>query len=177
MATKKRNELSADTPAWEAMFEQATARGKRRAARAPRAVRVEYQSQSRRLLLELANGCVMLVPVDLLQGLRGAKAEALAEVTLMPRGQDLHWQQLDAQFTIAGLLAGVFGTQAWMAELGRAGGSVSSAAKRAAARANGAKGGRPRNQPAAQLAVRRATKAPSGGGKSLTSKQALRKGS
>jgi hypothetical protein len=159
MATKKHKALSTDSPEWEAMFEQATTRGKRRAAREPRAVRVEYQEQSRRLLLELANGCVMLVPVDLLQGLRGAKAEALAAVTLMPRGQDLHWQQLDAQFTVAGLLAGVFGTKAWMAELGRAGGSVSSDAKRAAARANGAKGGRPRSESKKQPAVSASIKA------------------
>lgn len=119
MSTKKRNELNTDTPEWEALFEQATTRGKRRAVSEPRAVRVEYQAPSRRLLLELANGCVMLVPVDLLQGLRGAKAEALASVTLMPRGQDLHWQQLDAQFTVAGLLAGVFGTKTWIAELSK----------------------------------------------------------
>lgn len=154
MVTKKRKALDTDLPEWEAMFEQATVRGKRRAASEPRAVRVEYQEQSRRLLLELANGCVMLVPVDLLQGLRGAKTEALAEVTLMPRGQDLHWQQLDAQFTVAGLLTGVFGTKAWMAELGRAGGSISSEAKRAAARANGAKGGRPRNQAATPMTTK-----------------------
>ena len=39
---------------------------------------------------------------------------------------------------------GIFGTKAWMNELARRAGSVTSPAKAAAARANGAKGGRPR---------------------------------
>jgi hypothetical protein len=63
---------------------------------------------------------------------------------MMPRGAALHWENLDQDFSVAGLLAGIFGTKAWMAELGRQGGSITSEAKRAAARANGQKGGRPR---------------------------------
>lgn len=98
----------------------------------------------RRAMVELLNGCVLMCPVDLLQGLRGAPDAALADVELMPRGLDLHWKKLDVQFTIAGLLRGVFGTKAWLAELGRVGGRVASPAKRAAARANGRLGGRPR---------------------------------
>jgi hypothetical protein len=43
---------------------------------------------------------------------------------------------------VAGLVAGVFGTRAWMAELGRKGGSVTSEAKASAVRENGKKGGR-----------------------------------
>jgi hypothetical protein len=45
---------------------------------------------------------------------------------------------------IPGLLAGVFGTRAWMAVLGRKGGRITSNTKAAAAKANGQKGGRPR---------------------------------
>jgi hypothetical protein len=32
-------------------------------------------------------------------------------------GDGLHWETLDTDFTVAGLLAGVFGTKRWMAEL------------------------------------------------------------
>lgn len=39
---------------------------------------------------------------------------------------------------------GVFGTRKWMSELARRAGRATSPAKAAAARANGAKGGRPR---------------------------------
>jgi hypothetical protein len=55
----------------------------------------------------------------------------------------------------------VFGTEAWMRELGRAGGRSTSDAKAAAARENGRRGGRPRKdaaefQPTRRVAERRA---------------------
>jgi hypothetical protein len=60
-------------------------------------------------------------------------------------GFNLHWPALDVDLFVPALLAGVFGTRAWMArELARVGGQARSAAKTKAARANGAKGGRPR---------------------------------
>jgi hypothetical protein len=46
-------------------------------------------------------------------------------------------------FSLSGLLLGIFGTRIWMAALGQQGGSVTSIAKAAAARDNGRKGGRP----------------------------------
>jgi hypothetical protein len=50
----------------------------------------------------------------------------------------------DADFTLAGLLAGVFGTREWMAaRLGATGGRAKSEKKREAARNNGKLGGRP----------------------------------
>ncbi|PZR07781.1 MAG: DUF2442 domain-containing protein, partial [Azospirillum brasilense] len=48
---------------------------------------------------------------------------------------------LDADLSVPGLLAGLFGTRAFMA---RQAGRATSPAKAAAARANGARGGRPR---------------------------------
>jgi hypothetical protein len=47
---------------------------------------------------------------------------------------------------VPGLLNHIFGTSRWMAELGRRGGSSTSATKAAAARANGKKGGRPKER-------------------------------
>ena len=69
--------------------------------------------------------------------------EAIAGVQLGARGASLHWEALDVSFSLTGLLAGIFGTRAWMQEVGRRGGSTKSAAKAAAARANGKQGGRP----------------------------------
>jgi hypothetical protein len=54
---------------------------------------------------------------------------------------------LDVDHYIPALLEGVFGTKRWMSELGRRGGSKTSAAKAAAARENGRRGGRPRTRP------------------------------
>jgi len=61
----------------------------------------------------------------------------------MPRGAALHWDELDVQMSVPGLVAGVFGTRKWMAELGRQGGSMSKA-KRPEVRENGSK--RPRER-------------------------------
>jgi len=56
----------------------------------------------------------------------------------------LHWESLDIDHYIPALIDGVFGTRAWMSELGKLGGTSRSKAKQTAARKNGRKGGRPR---------------------------------
>jgi hypothetical protein len=128
---------------FERQYAEAVKRGKERLKTEPRAKSATYDPKTRRVIIELLNGCVFIVPVDLMQGLRGASDEDLMDFSLMPRGFDLHWHKLDAQFTVFGLLQGIFGTRRWMAELGRTGGRVTSQAKRAAARVNGRLGGRP----------------------------------
>lgn len=62
----------------------------------------------------------------------------------MPGAESIYWECLDVGFSVPNLIAGSFGTKAWMRELGRAGGRVRSPAKTAAVRENGKKGGRPR---------------------------------
>ena len=104
---------------FERQLAEANKRGQERLRTEPRAKRASYDPTTRRVLIELRNGCTLLVPVDLMQGLRGASDEDLADFSLMPRGFDLHWHKLDAQFTVVGLLNGLFGTKKWMAELSR----------------------------------------------------------
>lgn len=125
-------------------FAAATKRGKEAMRREPQARSATYDRATNRLIIELKNGATFIIPCDLIQGLRGADPDLIAEVELGPRGAALHWEKLDQDFSVAGLLAGLFGTKAWMAELGRLGGSRTSEAKAAAARINGARGGRPR---------------------------------
>lgn len=108
-----------------------------------RAVTAVYDKRTERLVIELTNGVLVHIPARIVQGLVDASPQELAAVTLSPQGTALHWEALDADFSVSGLLAGVFGTRAWMAEVGRKGGQVKSAAKAEAARANGQKGGRP----------------------------------
>jgi hypothetical protein len=83
-----------------------------------------------------------------LQGFEGAGPADISAVEVVPSGSALHWEKLDADFSVSGLVAGVFGNKAWMDELrkewGRKGGKTKSEAKAVAARANGARGGRPR---------------------------------
>jgi hypothetical protein len=80
-------------------------------------------------------------PARLAQGLESATDDQLAAVEILGDGYGLHWEALDADISIPGLLAGIFGTRAHMARLA---GRATSSAKAAAARANGARGGRPR---------------------------------
>jgi hypothetical protein len=64
----------------------------------------------------------------------------LAQVEILGTGHGLHWEALDVDLSVPGVLAGLFGTRAHMA---RHAGQATSPAKAAAARANGARGGRP----------------------------------
>ncbi len=144
MATLKAGKWTYTEAELDRMFKEADKRGKERLKTEPRAKSATYDPKTRRVIIELLNGCVFIVPVDLLQGLRGASDEDLADFSLMPRGFDLHWHKLDAQFTVFGLLQGRFGTKRWMAELERSGSRILSGAKRAAARANGGIGARSR---------------------------------
>lgn len=102
---------------------------------------VRYDADARTMAIELRNGASFSFPVDNIQNLRGASDEALAAVEIIGDGYGLHWEKLDVDFTVSGLAAGIFGTAKYMA---RKAGSSKSEAKSAAARSNGALGGRPR---------------------------------
>ncbi len=113
----------------------------------PSAVQARYEAG--RVIVELANGCAFAFPVRALQGLAEASDAELCGVEVTGGGHGLHWESLDVDFTVAGLLMGLFGTRAWMArEQARRAGAVTSPAKAAAARENGRKGGRPRGSAA-----------------------------
>jgi Protein of unknown function (DUF2442) len=128
-------------------IDRALARGRRRALSEPRAARARYDRRTGRVVVDLTNGCSFAFPARSLQGLARASDAELAEVEILGSGHGLHWAALDADFTVPGLLMGVFGTRAWMAsELARRAGQAKSPAKAAAARANGRKGGRPRRR-------------------------------
>jgi hypothetical protein len=119
----------------------AIARGRIARRSEPRAATARYDRRSGRVIVELTNGCTFAFPARLAQGLETATDDELAEVDILGAGYGLHWESLDADLSIPGLLAGLFGTAAHMA---RRAGQATSPSKAAAARANGAKGGRPR---------------------------------
>ncbi|GMM60864.1 DUF2442 domain-containing protein [Novosphingobium pituita] len=109
------------------------------------AVTAEYDRRQGRLVVGLNNGVTIMVPVTLLEGLADAADDDLTEIEITPAGLGLHWPRLDADVYVPSLMHGVFGSKRWMAaQLGATGGRASTAAKTAAARENGRKGGRPR---------------------------------
>lgn len=125
----------------DAQIDAATERGRIARLNEPRARAARYDSQLRRVIVELTNGCTFTFPPHLAQGLEAATDEQLAQIEILGQGYGLHWEVLDADLSVPGLLAGLFGTRAYMA---RRAGQVTSPAKAAAARQNGARGGRPR---------------------------------
>lgn len=130
-------------------LDRAAARGRRLELTQPWAARARYDRRTGRVLVDLTNGCSFTFPARSLQGLQKATDAELAEVEILGAGYGLHWETLDADFTVPGLLMGVFGTRRWMAsEMARLAGRARSPAKAAAARANGRKGGRPRKRAA-----------------------------
>jgi hypothetical protein len=112
-----------------------------------RAVSARYDRHGARIVVTLSNGLDLGVPVALAQGLAGAKSSELTTIEITPTGLGLHWPKLDADLYLPSLLQGLFGTRRWMAGLlGKAGGSATSPAKKATARANGRRRGRPRKE-------------------------------
>ncbi|RJF89062.1 DUF2442 domain-containing protein [Oleomonas cavernae] len=129
----------------DAQLKAAQARGAKLLETAPRAAGATYDRATGRVTINLVNGCTYAFPARLVQDLHGASDDELAGVEVDGMGLNLHWPALDADLYVPALVSGIFGTRAWMnRELARIAGRATSPAKAAAARANGAKGGRPR---------------------------------
>ena len=94
--------------------------------------------------MELTNGSSFRLPIKLIPSLRNNSTNQLAAVEVSPSGEGLHWESLDVDLSVPGLLQQVFGTTSWMRQLASHGGRSRSPAKVRAAKSNGAKGGRPR---------------------------------
>jgi Protein of unknown function (DUF2442) len=128
----------------DAQAEATQARGRELLDSEPRAMVARYDAKAERIIVDLSNGATFAFPPRLGQGLEQASVAQLAEVQVAGAGYGLHWEALDVDLSIPGLLSGHFGTRSWMRELARRAGQTRSPAKAAAARENGAKGGRPR---------------------------------
>ena len=125
----------------DAEYTAAAERGRAIALTEPHAASARYDREADRVVVDLTNGCTFAFPPRLVEGLEDASPDQLAAVEVIGSGYGLHWETLDVDFTVAGLMAGIFGTKAHMA---RRAGQAKSPAKAAAARENGRKGGRPR---------------------------------
>lgn len=109
------------------------------------AVSARYDRRRSRIVVALNTGVEVTFPTTIAEGLADASPDSLTDIEISPAGLGLHWPRLDADLYVPGLLQGVFGSRNWMArQLGAEGGKARTAAKAAAARANGRKGGRPR---------------------------------
>jgi Protein of unknown function (DUF2442) len=83
----------------------------------PRARAIVYDASQDAIVIYLKTDVFIGIPRKFLQGLENATAEDLQDVWLTSNGDAVHWDKLNASFSIPGLVAGTFGTRQWMAEL------------------------------------------------------------
>lgn len=99
---------------------------------------VKYNPRADEIEIALNTGVVVRIPREIIPGLENASQKDLARVRLSPLTTSLRFDNLDADYALHGLLRKVMGLN----EQQRAAGAVTSEAKRAAAAANGKRGGR-----------------------------------
>jgi len=126
-------------------FEQANRRAKELELSIPHAVSARYDRKTGRIVIDLSSKLIVsFSPADV-EGLEDASPSQLKEIEISPSGFGIHFAGVDADLYVPGLLEGFLGSKAWMASrLGQIGGRSRSRAKKAASRANGKLGGRPR---------------------------------
>ena len=113
----------------------------------PSAVRgARYVPRRDAVELEFVGGGTMLIPRALIPELDGVSPAIIGSVTVSPAGDSLSWRALDVDLDVPGLVERAFGTRLLAASTGRRGGRRTSKAKATAAKANGARGGRPRKR-------------------------------
>jgi hypothetical protein len=117
----------------------------------PHAKHVYFDKEMRRVVIETTDGVLLAIPYKKIQGLQNATAYELHDVHIMGQGSAIRWEQLDVDMGVAELWAGLYGTKRWMRELATKGGRARTEAKITAARANGTKGGRPRQNKVSTL--------------------------
>lgn len=110
-------ETAIDDVAFEAQVEQARKAAALANATEPRATLASYDDSKGLIVVQLKSGATFSFPTDIAQGLSGADASDLAAVEITPSGEGLHWEALDADLHVPSLLAGIFGSRSWMAEL------------------------------------------------------------
>jgi hypothetical protein len=106
----------------------------------PRAAAARYDDKSGFIIIDLTNGCTFAFPTKLAQGLEQATNSQLASVEIIGQGYGLHWEDLDVDLSLPGLMAGIFGTQSYIA---RRADQAKSPSNAAASRANDSSVGTP----------------------------------
>ncbi len=93
-------------------IEQAKACGDAENLTEPRAETVQIKQGA--IIIKLRNGAEFRVAHTLIQGLETATVEQLQDFWVSTSGDSIHWESLDVDFSVPGLLAGRFGTKRWM---------------------------------------------------------------
>ena len=107
----------------------------------PRADGATYDPRRKLIVVQLRGGCAFGFPPGHVDGLEGGTEDQLSTIRISPSGDGLHWDHLDVDVSLTGLMARALNLKEWAPRIM---GQVRSEAKAKAARKNGMKGGRPR---------------------------------
>ncbi|MHB8177480.1 MAG: DUF2442 domain-containing protein [Vulcanimicrobiaceae bacterium] len=115
----------------------------REIANSPSAVTEVYAMPDRTLSFRFKNGARLEIPLTAIDELSEATESELREIVISPLRDSISLPQLDVDIYVPGLISDVLNSNA-ASNFARLGGSKKTALKRAASRANGGKGGRPK---------------------------------
>lgn len=136
-------------PTTDEELSQAIAAGRRRRATERRATGVRYDSDRDAVEIELTDGAAVRLPRSMVEEFRDVPPADMTKLRVSPAGYGIKLDEHDIDINVHGLIAALATLGDAASSLGKLGGAARSAAKRVSARANGAKGGRPRKVRAA----------------------------
>jgi hypothetical protein len=134
-------------PTTEDELRRAIEAGQRRRASERRAASVRYDAERDAIEIELTDGAGVRLPRTMIEEFRDVPPADLTELRVSPAGYGIKLDTHDINISVHGLIAALATTAEMAGSLGKLGGAARTVAKRASARANGAKGGRPRKVP------------------------------
>jgi hypothetical protein len=109
-------------------------------------IAVRYLPRRDAVELAFASGGTMTIPRRAIREFDAIPMDAFRGFAVSAAGDAVVHRSLDGEIAVLGLVTAVLGSRRLSAAFARHGGQRTSKAKAAAARANGAKGGRPRNR-------------------------------
>jgi Protein of unknown function (DUF2442) len=136
-------------PTTDEELSRAIAAGRCRRATERRATAVRYNSDRDAVEIELTDGAAVRLPRAMVEEFRDVPPADMAKLRVSPAGYGIKLDEHDIDISVHGLIAALATPGEAAASLGKLGGAARSEAKRVSARANGAKGGRPKKIQAA----------------------------
>lgn len=109
-----------------------------------RAAAVRYDPGRDRIDIDLTDGIGIRPPKSLAAEFQAVPPDDMASIPVSPAGYGIRLDSHDIAISVHGLIAALATPGDMAAALGKLGGGAQSPKKRAASKANGAKGGRPR---------------------------------
>jgi len=128
-------------------YTSARALGEREARDPSGVTAARYLPRRDSIEVVFASGGTMAIPRCAIAEFADAPTDALKGLTVSVAGDAVACPALDVDVAVPGLVETVFGPRLLSSAFARRGGRRTPKAKAAAVRANGAKGGRPRNRP------------------------------